>query len=213
MQKTSDPLKRFTSDIKVLRSQPHRHWHFVYRRRRARLITDDVSTWQIIAGQVFTVVASVFAGLILDFQKENIGLLIGAFVVMPGIVDLSASLTGAMSAKINHHIDKTPAHPISIAIHDVGFAVFVGAFAGLIVGLFGGLLSEVFFEGDIWKLTVLGVSSMTTISVIGNPFIAVLTLIFKKANVNPDNIVGPIQSSLIDMLAVIVIATYARILS
>jgi cation transporter-like permease len=207
------PIKRFVSDVKVLHKQPHRHWHYVYRHRRARLLTDDVNTWQIVAGQVFTVIASVFAGLILDIQKENIGLLIGAFVVMPGIIDLSASLTGAMAAKINHHIDETPAHPVSIAIHDVGFALFVGSFAGLIVGLFGGLLSELFFEGDIWKLTVLGMASMTTVSLLGNPFIALLTIVFKKLRMNPDNIVGPIQSSLIDMLAVMVIATYARVLT
>lgn len=207
------PIKRFAADVKVLRDQPHRHWHYVYKNRRARKITDNVSTWQIIAGQVFTVVASVFAGLILDIQKEHIGVLVGAFVLMPGIVDLSASLTGAMAAKINHHLDETPAHPISVVIHDVGFSLFVGAFAGLIVGLFGGVLAKLFFDGDIIKLSLLGVLSLSTVSLAGDPFIAGLTLVFKKLGMNPDDIVGPIQSSLIDMLAVIVIASFARILA
>lgn len=205
-------LKRFVSDQRMLHKQPHRHWHYIYRHRRARRLVDDVNTWQIIAGQVFTVIASVFAGFILDLQKENIGLVVGAFVLMPGIVDLSASLTGAMAAKINHNIDETPAHPLNIAIHAVGFSLMIGIFAGTIVGLFGGVVSHFLFEGDILQLTLLGLLSMVTISLIGDPLIAALTLIVKKLKMNPDNIVGPIQSSVIDMLAIIIIASYARLL-
>lgn len=211
--KRQKPITRFKSDLTVLRNQPHRHWHYVYKQRRKRLITDDVSTWQIIAGQLFTVVASVAAGYILDIQKENIGLLVGAYVLMPGVVDLSASLTGAMAAKINHLIDKTPAKPFTVAFHSVGFSLMIGLFAGVIVGLFGGIMSSVLFDGNIIQLTLLGMLSMTTISLMGDPVIAFMTVGFKKANINPDNVVGPIQSSLIDVLAILVIAMYARILS
>ncbi len=205
-------LKKFIDDQKILHQQPHRHWHYVYRHRRARRLIDDVNTWQIIAGQLFTVAASVFAGFILDIQKENIGLIIGAFVLMPGIIDLSASLTGAMSAKINHNIDETPAHPVSVAIHAVSFSLMIGVFAGAIVGLFGGIVSHLLFDGNILQLTLLGLFSMVTISLIGDPLIAALTLLIKKLKMNPDNIVGPIQSSVIDMLAIIIIASYARLL-
>ncbi len=212
MQKNKHPVKRLVRDVRVLNRQPHRHWHYVYRHRRARRLTDDVNTWQIIAGQVFTVIASVFAGLILDIQKESIGFIVGAFVLMPGIVDLSASLTGAMAAKINHQIDETPAHPLIIAAHAVVFSMFIGIFAGTIVGGFGALLGALFFDADIWRLMALGIFSMATISVLTDPFVAGLTVLFKRLNMNPDNIVGPIQSSLIDMVAIMVIATFARLL-
>lgn len=212
MQKNKHPVKRLVHDVQVLNRQPHRHWHYVYRHRRARRLTDDVSTWQIVAGQVFTVVASIFAGLILDIQKENIGFIVGAFVLMPGIVDLSASLTGAMAAKINHQIDETPAHPLVVAAHSVVFALFIGVFAGTIVGGFGALLGVVFFDADAWRLMALGIFSMAAISVLTDPFVALLTVLVKRLGMNPDNIVGPIQSSLIDMIAIMVIATFARLL-
>jgi cation transporter-like permease len=213
MKKLIASTKNFHRDVALLNKQPHRHWHYVYRRRRARQLTDDVDTWEIVAGQVFTIVASVIAGYILDVQKDNIGIIIGAFILMPGIVDLSASLTGAMAAKINHHIDETPAHPFSIAVHSVAFSLMIGLFAGAIVGLFGGLMSSIFFDGNVLQLVGLGMLSMVTISLIGDPVIALMTIGFKKMRMNPDNIVGPIQSSIIDVLAILVIATYARILS
>lgn len=212
MRKQKNPIKRIVTDVKVLNKQPHRHWHYVYRHRRARRLTDDVSTWQIVAGQVFTVIASLFAGYILDIQKETIGFIVGAFVLMPGIVDLSASLTGAMAAKINHQIDETPAHPLTVAVHAVVFSLFIGVFAGTIVGGFGAILGYIFFDADIWRLMALGIFSMATISVLTDPFIALLTVIFKQCKINPDNIVGPIQSSLVDMVAIMVIATFARLL-
>jgi cation transporter-like permease len=185
----------------------------VYRRARAKKLTDDVSTNQIIAGQLFTIIASVFAGYILNFQKDSIGLVIGAYVLMPGIVDLSASLTGAMAAKINHQIDDTPAHPLVVAAHAVGFSLLIGIFAGTIVGLFGGVMSSLFFDGDVWQLTMLGLFSMMTVSVLGDPAIALLTVIIKKLKLNPDNLMGPIESSLVDILSILVIAGYARLLA
>lgn len=208
---TTHPIKRLSDDVRVLHTQPHRHWHYVYKHRRARKFTDKVSTKQIIAGQLFTVIASVFAGLVLDINKEHIGMLLGAFVIMPGVVDLSASLTGAMAAKINHHLDETNAHPVSILLHDVAFALSVGSMSGLIVGLFGGVVSWMFFDGDILTLTALGLLSMITISLLGNPLVAILTILIKRLNMNPDNIVGPIQSSVIDILAILVIAFYAGV--
>lgn len=213
MRKTKHHIKKIARDVRILNNQPHRHWHYVYKRARAKRITDDVSTKQIITGQVFTIVASLFAGYILNLQKQNIGLIIGAYILMPGIVDLSASLTGAMAAKINHHLDETPAHPSIIATHAVAFTLTIGLFCGAIVGLFGGIISSLFFEGDMWQLTMLGLVSMMTIIAIGDPIIATLTVVLKKNKLNPDNLMGPIESSIIDVLAIIVIASYARLLA
>jgi hypothetical protein len=69
MKKHKKVIKRIVRDVKIINEQPHRHWHYVYRRARAKKLTDDVSTNQIIAGQLFTIIASVFAGYILNFQK------------------------------------------------------------------------------------------------------------------------------------------------
>ena len=60
---------------------------------------------------------------------------------------------------------------------------------------------------------MLGILSMMTISVITDPAVALLTIIFKRFKINPDNIVGPIQSSLVDVVAIVIIAMYARLLS
>ena len=68
MKKTKKHIKKIVRDVQILNAQPHRHWHYVYKHRRARAkrLTDEVSMWQIITGQIFTVVASVFAGYILS---------------------------------------------------------------------------------------------------------------------------------------------------
>jgi hypothetical protein len=84
-------IHKIKKDLKELHAQPHRHWHYVYMHRRRRL-GDGINTKEIIAGQIFTVIASVGAGLVLDIKKENIGLLVGAYLMMPGIVDLVSSL-------------------------------------------------------------------------------------------------------------------------
>lgn len=186
--------------------QQGRHWRYLYSRRRR---WHGVSTKQIIASQVFTVVASVIAGLILDVNKETIAYLVGALLMLPGIIDLAASLTGAMCAKINHQIDSTPVSPWIIVLHSVIFAMMVSLLAGVLVGGVGGLLAAWLFGASIVKMVLLTVVSMFIIGIICYPLMAMFTVLVRRLNMNPDNIAGPVESSVVDIVAIIVIALVA----
>lgn len=184
----------------------NRHWRYLYHRRRR---WHGVSTAQIVASQMFTVIASVAAGLLLDFNKETIAFLVGALLMMPGIIDLAASLTGVMCAKINHQIDTLNQSTWRVTLRAVGFALFVGATAGLIVGFVGGLLAMWLFGASLIKMVLLAVISMSIIGGISYPMMALFTLLVRRLNMNPDNISGPVESSVVDIIAILVIAIVA----
>ena len=182
------------------------YWQFLYRRRRQ---WHGVSTGQIVASQVFTVVASVAAGFLLDISKETLVYLAGTLLMLPGIIDLAASLTGAMCAKINHQIDATRAPVWVVVTQAVVFALFVGVVAGLLVGIVGGLLAMWLFGASMLKMIGLSVIAMALTGVLVYPLMGLLVVLIRRLNMNPDNIAGPVESSVVDIVAVLVVAMVA----
>lgn len=183
----------------------HRHWHYIYSLRKKR---SNSEPQQIIAGQIFTVIVSIGAGLALDNYKVPIAALAGALLVMPGIVDLSASIAGALGAKVNHRLElgqKT----ISVIINSLAFALFLVVTTGAIVGSFGALIGSIFFDVSWLNIVLLSVISTTVVGVVVFPIVALLVVFLRRMQLNPDNLVGPIQSSIVDVVAVLAIAVCA----
>lgn len=186
------------------------HWQYLYS-RRARW--HGVSTKQIVFSQMFTVVASGTAGFMLDFSKENLTVLVGVLVMLPGIIDLAATITGSMCAKIHHHLDKKGVQQWVVVTNAVLFALLLGVLAGLIVGVVGGGIAAFIFGADFFKMILLTLLSMFLIGLVCYPFMAGFTLLVRRLGLNPDNIAGPVESSVVDIVAILIVAIVAAILS
>ena len=182
------------------------HWRFLYHHRRR---SANASTKQIIAGQIFTVIVSIAAGLWLDNLKHSIIAFTGALVLMPGIVDLSASLAGSLGAKIHHLIELNEGTIPRILAGSIGFSLLLAVLSGGLVGLVGGGIGVLFFDSNLLSMLELMILSMIIIGVVIYPIVAMLVLIIRRFGWNPDNLVGPIQSSLVDVWGIIVIAVVA----
>lgn len=186
----------------------HFHWHFVYRRRHQR---NGVSTGEIIVGQVLAMVGSLAAGFLLDVEKHNIILFAGALLLLPGTIDLSASITGVVVTKINHRLESGQTKTKAL-LSSNGFGLVSTVVSGLIVGVTGGLVGSVFFEADFFKIVQLTMLTMLSVCLIAFPVSSYFTLAARYARVNPDNVVGPIETGLTDFLTVLMVAVWVRVL-
>lgn len=195
--------------VKTLRQHAHRHhWHYVYKRRRK---FKSISQKEILIGQIISVSGSLLAGVLLEFNKEQLMLFAGAFLLLPGLIDLAASITGAMCAKINHRLEEQN-RPLLISAQSIGFAISMSIIAGAVVGLVGGLIGEIFFDSTFWQLFALSLTTMIVVGVITYPLMALLTFLVRRRGADPDNIVGPVESGFTDMLTVLVVAALVRLM-
>jgi len=189
-----------------LRHKHHRHWHYIYKRRSYQPIS-----WREIAlGQIIALSGSLAAGLLLEVNKYSLSLFAGAFLLLPGVIDLAASITGAMCAKINHRLE-TSDQTWHIAEDSVAFALLLSLCSGLVVGLTGGAIGAIFFEAIFWQIAVLCIATMVGVGVVAYPAMALLTILIRKIGADPDNIVGPVETGFTDMLTVITVALLVRI--
>lgn len=187
----------------------HHHWHYVYRRRRKRSI--DISSRQIVVGQLIALSGSLLAGYILELNKEYFALFAGSLLLLPGIIDLSATITGTMCAKINHRLD-SDSRVSRVIVSSLGFSFALSVFAGAIVGITGGLIGELFFDSTFWKIFVLCQSAMIIVGAVMYPLMSFVTLGVKRAGFDPDNIVGPVETGLSDALMVLVVSLILKVL-
>lgn len=203
--KTLERVSTHLNDIQY-GERTHRHWHYVYRRRRKKI--ESISSREIMAGQIIALMGSLVAGFLLELNKEHIVLFTGALLLLPGIIDLSASITGAMCAKINHRLDSDVVR--RVMTHSIGFSFLLTLFSGLIVGVFAGAVAELFFDAIFWKILVLCVSSLMIVGCVTYPLMAVLTFLLKKRGFDPDNIVGPVETGVSDALMVLTVSIIVR---
>ena len=178
----------------------HKHWHHVYKKRRRHAL--GINSKQIATGQIISLVGAVIAGFHLDHNKTSLALIAGAFVIMPGVFDLNGALGGALSAKINHRLESPSAKTPSTLLRAMAFAFLISILAGALVGAAGGGIAYALFDADFWTVFQLSVGAILLGAVIGFPLVGLATIILRKIGINPDDVMGPIETTFFDVLTV-----------
>jgi cation transporter-like permease len=187
--------------------KPHRHWHHVYRKHRRRAL--GISSKQIAVGQIISLIGAIIAGLHLDDNKAALAMIVGAFVIMPGVFDLNGALGGALSAKINHHLEDAKARAFKVFMHSTSFALLISVLAGSVIGFTGGTIASLFFDANFWLVFKLAFGAVLLGAIIGLPLVGLATIILRKLGVNPDDVMGPLETTFFDVLTVITLVIVA----
>lgn len=195
---------------KVSGSVHHKHWHYLYERRRRRVRALGINSRQMAWSQVFSLIGSIVAGLLLESNKATLALMAGVFVILPGVFDLDGTLGAVLSAKINHRLEKLDERPARAFISSVLFAFLIAILAGVLVAAAGAFVASHFFAAKFMDVFKVGLGAILLSAVIGFPIVGGLSVFFIRRGVNPDDVVGPIESSIFDVLTVITLTVMVR---
>ena len=204
---------RITEHILDIREgkREHHHWHYLYKKRKSRAL--GISAKQMAYSQIFSLIGSVIAGVLLEEHKGTIIGLTGAFLILPGVFDLDGSIGAVLSAKINHKLEDSRQKPLRVFFQAVWYALQVAVIGGLFVGFAGGLMAELFFNGEFTKVFTTAIGAILISAIIGFPIIALMSIYARGKGINPDDVVGPIESSIFDILTVISITFMVGVVS
>lgn len=204
---------KITENILDIREgkREHHHWHYLYKKRKSRAL--GISAKQMAQAQIFSLIGSVIAGVLLEEHKATIIGLTGAFLILPGVFDLDGSIGAVLSAKINHKLEDENQKPFKVFIQSVWYALQVAVIGGLLVGLVGGLTAELFFNGEFIKVFTTAIGAILMSAIVGFPIIALMSIYARSKGINPDDVVGPIESSIFDILTVISITIMVVVVS
>ena len=177
-----------------------KHWQHVYKKKRRH--ANYASAKNMAIAQLMTIFGAIIAGLILDSNKLTLAAMTGSFLLLPAIFDLSSSVGASLSAKINHRIVEGRGRKFKLFIKATLFAFFIGLLSGVLVSLIGAAFANLIFEASFIKVFVLGVGSISLCMLIGFPIVGYSSMLLIKKGINPDDVIGPIETALFYILAV-----------
>lgn len=191
-------------------SQTRQPWRIV-RLRRKQL--HSISTRRIVAAQLYTIMVAGLAGWLLSEGKDLFVLVGGALVLYPGIADLTSSNATSLSAHIHHDMDASPEKSRwRIVILNFIAALSTTIIASFILGIIAGLISNILFVTNIQNVVVLALGAGILISILAYPLIIAATLWLRNRNHNPDDVVAPIESSIVGVVTVMVIVILSGVI-
>lgn len=182
------------------KSLPNHHWHYLYRRRRHK---KESTSREILIGQLISLTGSIAAGYFLEVGKIHLALVAGAFLILPGIFDLGGSIGGALAAKIAHRLEEGKQSTHKIFLHSLFFAFAIAVVAAIFLSLFGAGLAAWLFDASFRDIFFSSILATTIVGLIGFPLVGLATILIYRLGLNPDNVIGPIETSIFDSLTII----------
>lgn len=183
--------------------KPHSWSKYLYRFHRRRALKS--SPKQMALSQVVSLVGTVLSGYLLELNKATLVGFAGAILIMPGVFDLTSSLGAAMSAKMNHALEFNNEPVWKVFWRSVTFSLGEIITAGVLVALIGGVIAASVFGVAGWPVVWLTFGALILTALIGLPTVGYLTLKARQNRVNPDDVIGPVQSSLFEILSMLAI--------
>lgn len=150
---------------------------------------------------------SIAAGYFLETGKHQLALISGVFLVLPGIFDLSGAVAGALGAKVAHRLQAkpTPFERLRSILHALLFSLIVLTFSAVILSAFGAWLGAWLFEANFKLVFQISFFSCLIAAAIGFPLIILLTVFVWRRGLDPDNVIGPIETSIFDSLTILAV--------
>ena len=177
------------------------HWRYVYKHRRQRRLARDKR--EILLGQAISLVGALSAGIALELNKEQLLAVVGVFLMLPGIFELGGAVAGAFGAKINHFHEEHPRLVRRKFIPLLLYSLLLASAASFVLGSVGGLVSAALFAGQFSLLVQITVLSVFFSSVVGLPLVGLFTVLAIRRGLDADNVIGPIETSLFDVLSIV----------
>ena len=163
-------------------------------------------TPQIIKGQIFSLTGGLIAGSLLSLYTDKLYLIPGIFVLLPGFLELQGGINGAMAARIGSIAHKFGVDKVDDAKDEhiksnVFASIFLNFTASAFLGLLSFFLVKVFFKEEIPQLIAIPLIAAFFASTVLIPITEKVSSILYKRGIDPDNVMGPIVTSIGDVVS------------
>lgn len=169
---------------------------------------------EILSGQLFSIIGGLIAGWLLAHFRHSFEPVVGFLVLLPGVIDSTGNIQGSLSARLNHTVLRWPKlHRDGQAWQNNRLAAYIlGGLAGLVLGLVGVAVGYVLYHELNFRLLYIGIISCFVINALLTPLVVYLTRWLFELGHDPDNLMGPIVTSLGDITGIVVLAATVFVL-
>ncbi len=186
------------------------HWRTIVEQKRRQ---HDVSTKQIIWGQLFTIVAVATLSVLVEKNKESLLLVGSTLILYPSLVDLMVSNSAVLAASVHHDIDLEKHSHAWFILRAVGRSILIATIACSFVGCLAGIMGLLIFGADFIQTLRLSMFAGALTGLLGFPLVMTVTLIARRLRTNPDDVIPPFENTVFNVLVLLMIGVVSRVLT
>ncbi len=165
---------------------------------------------EILFGQIISISAGLFGGLILSFMVGRLELIPGLLVLIPGLLELKGNILGSVCARLSTKLHTKELEPKFYKSSILYENIISSLFLSLIIGLLLGVVSYTFmyFVFGTNEIGIIFVALLTVFLsiIITLPLsIRILFWLFKH-KYEPDDMIGPYVTTIADIVGLLSLA-------
>ncbi|MGQ9564953.1 MAG: magnesium transporter [Candidatus Bathyarchaeales archaeon] len=170
-----------------------------------------------LASEILSISGGTLAGLGLAKITGILEAFPGMIIMVPAFMGLRGNILGALSARLGTALHTGLIDPKELFGQETVTNLVTSLFLSVFVNSLIGFLSYIFcfalgIQAILWKLVVLGALSGALASVLVSPLTIILAIIVFRRGIDPDNVMGPIVTSLGDVTALICLSLVAMLI-
>lgn len=167
----------------------------------------DKNFKEILSSELISIIGGLFAGIILAIYTENIFVIPGMLIILPGFLELKGNISGSFSARLSSGlflkiIDPNKYNTKQIRQNIIA-SLFLSIFVCLILGFIAFLVNYILFGIYYYKIILIPIIAGIISNIIELPITLFLTFYIFRKGYDPNNIVGPLLTTIGDFVSVI----------
>ncbi|MEA2089972.1 MAG: magnesium transporter [Thermoproteota archaeon] len=177
--------------------------------------------WKIVKESSLSEVLSISGGALAGLGLAKIIGVLNAFpgmiIMVPGFMGLRGNILGAMSARIGTALHTGLIEPkftyTKQTLTNILASTVLSGFVNTLIGIFAYIFCAANgIEGAVlWKLMLLGALSGVLAAFIISPFTLLIAITVFRKGVDPDNVMGPVVTSIGDITALLCLFIVAKL--
>ena len=162
---------------------------------------------EILTGEIFSVTGGLIAGVMLAFATDQIALVPGLFILLPGFLEMRGNISGTLSARLGAGLWTGALKPRvrrnRILRGNVAADITLALAVSFALGIVAWLASYVLFGINNAALIYIALIAGVISNIIEIPATVLVTFWLFKHGRDPNNIMGPYVTTIGDVISVV----------
>ena len=154
---------------------------------------------EIIFSQAFSIIGGLTAGTILAIYTEQVLLIPGLFILLPGFLEMSNAISGSLSSRISTRLYQRKL-TTSILMKNVTASFILKVISSIVLGIIAYFLSKFFFKIDSINIVFIPIIAAIISGIILLPLTSKIVLWIYHRHDDPDNLIGAATTTLGDII-------------
>ncbi|MFO8016304.1 MAG: magnesium transporter [Candidatus Woesearchaeota archaeon] len=164
---------------------------------------------EISAGQLLSITGGILAGVLLAYLKEDLLVIPGLLILIPGFLEMRGSISGSLSSRLSSALHMGHIKPrirgsgSAFLMQNVLAAFSLVLLISLVLGLVSLLATYIYFDVIYFRIVAIALAGGIISNIVMIPSTVSMGFLLFRKGYDPDNMMGPYVTTTGDLISML----------